>query len=156
MTLRNASRPLATAALLFCSAALAQTRFCIGGDLDHLSAAQKASCAAKMQTAKNVAATLQAPADWHFVVVCGENGWKDYAAYSSNQTPSLLDAAADTNLQEHETFLRETGLAADTPKAFERVVAHEVASILLHSTDEVAISHQLELWHNKVSEHNGF
>jgi hypothetical protein len=120
--------------------ALAQTRFCLGGDLSHLSQAQKSSCNARLSDVRELAVAMHAPADWHFVVVCSEQGWQDYAAYTMNTSETLLAASADTNLEQHETFLREGRLGSGDRKALQAVVAHEIAGIRLHSKDEVAIN----------------
>lgn len=124
--------------------AVAQTRYCIGGDLQHLSQAEKASCSAKMHAVREVASALHAPEDWHFVVVCGEGGWEEYSAYTSGDALSLAEAAAQTDLDQHETFFRESRLDPNNSASLRRVVAHEVAGILLRSKDEVAISNRLE------------
>src|SRR5579875_545536 len=98
MKLFAAVTSLSVAGALLCASAVAQTRYCIGGDLDHLSQAQKASCSAKMHAVREIAAALHAPDDWHFVVVCGEAGWEQYAAYAAGDPATLADAAAATDL----------------------------------------------------------
>ena len=142
----TATRFFAIASTIVCATAAAQTRFCIGGDLDHLTQTQKTACSAKMKAVKVAAASFHAPENWHFVVVCGEEGWKSYAAYAMEQGASLVDAAADTNLEQHETFLRDGKLNMADLRSVQRVVAHEVAGILVHSKDEVAISQQMNVW----------
>ncbi len=156
MTLMSTTRIFAIVSTFVCASAAAQTRFCIGGDLDHLTQAQKSACSAKMQAVKAAAAGLHAPEDWHFVVVCGENGWKSYAAYAMDENASLLNASADTNLEQHETFLREDKLDLANLHSVRRVVAHEVAGIAVHSKDEVAIHQQMKLWFGESPAHTGF
>lgn len=146
MTLNNFARTTATLGILLAASAVAQTRFCIGGDLDHLSQAERATCDAKVQAVRTVASSLHAPGDWHFVVVCGKEGWKEYAAYTMEPNPALLDASADTNLEQHETFLRADRLDLDQLRSLQHVVAHEVAGVLLNSKNELAINHQVQLW----------
>lgn len=155
MKLAIATRFLTIAGTLLCASAVAQTRFCIGGDLDHLSEQQRTACSAKLQAVKLTAVALHAPADWHFVVVCGDEGWKSYTAYSLEGSPALRDASADTHLQERETFLRGDRLNVENLRSLRRVVAHEVAGIVLHSTDEVAIDRQMELWLNRDAQQPG-
>ena len=146
MKTSNALRFLPLAATLLCASAVAQTRFCMGGDLDHMSQTQRTACSAKLQAVKNAAAEFHAPDGWHFVVVCGENGWKEYAAYVAEEDPAILAASADTHLEQHETFLREDRLNLADQQSLRRVVAREVAGILLQSQDETAINHQVNLW----------
>ena len=143
------------AASLVCTSALAQTRFCIGGDLDHLSQAQRTSCNAKNQAVKAAATALHAPDDWHFVLVCGDEGWKNYASYISEENTSLMDAAANTDLQQHETFLRADRLDLNSLRSVQKLVAHEVAGIVLHSNDEVAIARQMKIWTDQGSTQSG-
>jgi hypothetical protein len=140
MTLQSTLRSTLVAGTFFCASALAQTRFCLGGDLEHLSAAQKASCSAKMQAVKEVTRSLHAPEDWHFVVVCGEQGWQNYTAFYAQESQALAETIADTHLSSRETFLRESRLQLEDLKGLRKVLAHEVAGILLKSHDEVAIS----------------
>src|SRR5579875_4206962 len=102
--------PAALAVTMLCAPAVAQTRFCIGGDLDHLTSAQRNACNATLNAVRNTASSLHAPDGWHFVVVCGEDGWKQYAAFSERGEDAVQDAAADTDLDEHTTFLRESSL----------------------------------------------
>ena len=139
---------LAVAVSLFSVASVAQTRFCIGGDLDHISSTERATCSATMQAVRAAAANLHAPGDWHFVVVCGEEGWKNYASFSS-RGEAVLDRMADTDHAQQTTYLREGSLHTAEAGGLERAVAHEVASILLKSDDEVAIQTQMAVWERK-------
>lgn len=145
--------PLAAAALL-CASAVAQTRFCMGGDLARLSSAEKASCSAKLQAVKSVAASFRVPDGWHFVMVCGEDGWKDYTAFTGNDT--LQSASADTHLEQHETFLRGDRFDINNAQSLRRTVAREVAGIVLRSHDELAINNQVDLWMAHSPEPTGF
>jgi hypothetical protein len=138
--------PATVAAALLCIPAVAQTRYCVGGDLDHLSAENRASCDATLQAVRSAATALHAPDGWHFVVVCGEDGWKQYTAFSVRGEDTLSEAAADTDLQDHTTYLREASLHTTQPHGLQRVVAHEVAGILLGTTDENAIEAQVASW----------
>lgn len=124
----------------------AQGRFCIGGDLDHLPAAQRTACSAKLAAVRGAAQRFGAPGDWHFVLVCGEEGWKDYVAFVARGDGSLERASADTDLSSHSTYLREDRLHAGEPNALERVVAREIATIVLKTADEIAIATQVTAW----------
>ena len=90
--------------------AVAQVRVCMGGNLDQLSAADRRSCEAQVTRAREAANRNGAPEDWHFVVVCGEDGWKDYTAFSVAGETALQQAAADTDFENRTTFLRGTHL----------------------------------------------
>ncbi len=144
--------PLAAAALL-CASAVAQTRFCIGGDLAHLSAAEKTTCSTKLQAVKAAAAAFHVPDGWHFVMVCGEEGWRDYSAFAMNDT--LLNASADTHFEQHETFLRGDRFDLNNVPALRRAVAREMAGIVLHSHDELAIANQVGLWMAESQQRSG-
>ncbi len=140
------SLSLTLAATLLSVPAVAQTRFCVGGDLDHLSSTDRASCSATLQAVRLAAASMHAPADWHFVVVCGEEGWKQYAAFSARGEANLEDASADTDLQGRETFFRSERMHGPNAQTLQHVVAHEFASILLKTDDENAIQTQMASW----------
>ncbi len=141
-----AALTFALAATLTSTSAVAQTRVCIGGDLDHLSSTERASCSATMQAVRSAAAVMHAPNDWHFVVVCGEDGWKDYAAFSTHGEAVLQAAAADTNLDQQTTYFREDRLHTPQAHGLQHVVAHEIAAILLKTDDENAIQTQMATW----------
>ena len=138
--------PLAVAATLISASAVAQTRFCMGGDLDHLSQTDRAACSATVQAVRNAAATMHAPDGWHFVVVCGEDGWQSYSAFSIHGEEALQNASADTDRDQQTTFFREERLHTPQAHGLQRVVAHEVASILLKTDDESTIQTQMATW----------
>ncbi len=91
-----------------------------------------------MQAVRNAAATMQAPEGWHFVVVCGEEGWKSYTAFSA-RGDAALEASADTSFPEQTTFFREDRLHTPEAHGLRHVVAHEIASILMKTDDETVI-----------------
>lgn len=129
------------AAIVMGVPAVAQTRFCIGGDLDRLSAGERASCNAAKDTVRLTATRLHAPEDWHFVIVCGEGGWKEYTAVAQRGEVALNDSAADTVLDQHVTYLRESRLSDARPREpqthdLQRVLAQELAYIELGTRDE--------------------
>ncbi len=129
--------------------AVAQTRFCVGGNLDQLSSTERASCDATMHAVRQAVSSTPAPDDWHFVVVCGEDGWKQYAAFSAQDETSLSAAAADTDREQRVTYFREDRLRAPQTQGLEKLVAHEVASVLLNTHDENAIQIQMAAWERK-------
>lgn len=136
-------------ATMLCVPAVAQTRFCLGGDLEHLSSAERTACNATLQAVRSAASSLHAPEGWHFVVVCGEEGWKQYAAFSPRGEDAVADVAADTNLDEGTTFLREDRLHSGNTRNLQHVVAHEIAAALLKTNDETAIQTQMASWERK-------
>ena len=137
---------LTLAATLVPASAVAQTRFCMGGDLDHMSQTDRAACSATVQAVRTAASAMHAPDGWHFVVVCGEEGWKSYTAFSTRGEETLENASADTDLDQQTTYFREDRLHTPQAHGLQRVVAHEVASILLKTDDESAIQTQLATW----------
>ena len=90
--------------------------------------------------------SLHAPDGWHFVVVCGEEGWKSYAAFSPRGEAVLEEASADTDLAGRTTYFREDRLHTPQPHGLQRVLAHEIASIVLKTDDENAIQAQMATW----------
>lgn len=108
--------------LLLSVSAVAQTRYCLGGDLEHLSASQRSACSAKVEAVRKAAVGVPMPADWHFVVVCGEQGWKDYAIYAFASSDALQDAQLSTDHDRHETFLRESSLHLDDVASLRQIL----------------------------------
>ena len=123
----------------------AQSRVCIGGDLDHLTAAQKGRCLASAAKVRSEATRFNAPADWHFFIVCTEADWKAYAAFSDRAPEELENLSADTNLARRTTFFRGETIATSEPVRLQLAVAHEVASALLKTSDELAIQDRIAL-----------
>jgi hypothetical protein len=132
---------------LLSAAAVAQTRFCIGGDLDHLTAFQKTACMAKLNQVRVASAKFQTPQDWHFVVVCNEPSWKEYAAFSKRTSEELEEMSADTDLDRRTTFFRGDRLTgAEEGGKMQRIVAYEIAGIVLKTTEKGAIQNLLARW----------
>ena len=132
--------------------ASAENRVCIGGDLDHLTTSQKNACWASAADVRKTAAKFNAPEDWHFFVVCTDEDWKVYAAFSKRASAQLDKAGADTDLQNRTTFLRGAWLHSNEAPKLERIVAHEVASAVWQSADEVVIQRQVALWFPKTND----
>lgn len=133
---------------LLSGAAVAQTRFCIGGDLDHLTAFERTACMSKLNQVRITAAKFQTPQDWHFVVVCDEGGWKQYASFSKRAAEDLQDATADTDLEQRTTFFRGDSLTGGAGEGthMQRVVAYEIAGIVLNTTEKKSIQTLLARW----------
>ena len=108
---------------------VAQTHFCIGGNLDTLSPASIAACQAKMSGVREAVKQRGAPAGWHFVVVCDEAGWKDLASFSAEQSGLLTGASYSTDPRLHWTFLRGSDLDAEQPQATAAVISVALRSV---------------------------
>jgi len=109
------------AALCLSLPACAQVKVCMGGNLDGLTASQKNTCEDQVRMTREAATSANAPSDWHFVVVCDEDGWKDYTAFAQRDGADLQLASADTNFAERTTFLRGTRMTSEN--ASRQVVA---------------------------------
>ena len=123
----------------------AEPRVCIGGDLDHLSQAEKSSCRATADQVRRDAVRFHAPDDWHFFVVCTESDWTTYASISAKGA-SLALLNVDTDVKRRMTFFRGAILAAGDSPMVHRLIAREAARGLLGSSDEVAIEKQVAEW----------
>ena len=121
--------PFALAALSATLPAVAQTHFCIGGDLDHLTQAEVSACKAKMTHVRETVRRSGAPGGWHFVVVCDETGWSDLAALTGKHGGALrnVDYSTDSNLQ--WTFVRGSRMQGDSSDATATVVAAALKSL---------------------------
>jgi hypothetical protein len=131
--------------LAFAVHASAENRVCIGGDLDHLSEIQKTSCWNIAHQVGSDAAKFHPPADWHFYVICTDSDWKAYATFSKRSAAELATLNADTDVQQRVTFLRGERLLTADASGLDQILAHEVASALLKSTDETRIKKQVAL-----------
>jgi hypothetical protein len=129
--------------LAFAVHASAENRVCIGGDLDHLTEAQKSGCWDIAHQVRSDAAKFNPPADWHFFVICTDSDWKAYAAFSKRSAADLATMNADTDVQQRVTFLRGARLMTADASGLDKILAHEVASALLESTDETRIKRQV-------------
>jgi hypothetical protein len=129
-------KPFALAATLVLSiSAIAQTKVCMGGNLDTMTSTEKQTCENQVSVARVAAANAKASGDWHFVVVCGEDGWKDYAAFSQQGAAQLRTAASDTDYANKTTFLRGTRL--DSAEVATQVL---VNSLRQPATDAVQLA----------------
>lgn len=121
--------------VLMVASAFAQGgRFCIGGELNRLSSGQLHACQSELQKVRTVAAKYDVP-DWHFVVVCDENGWTDYAALSNTDADTLKNASADTNLPLHTTFFRGSRLQS---AAGEKILVAEMTTLARRTAIQLA------------------
>jgi nitroreductase len=77
----------------------------MGGDIEQLNATQMQACRAEVQEVREAVVKYHASA-WHFVVVCDEASWKDYASFSGTPASVLENASADTNRSLNTIFIR--------------------------------------------------
>ena len=112
------------AALLLASALVqplltAQPKVCMGGDIEHLNAAEAAACSSAVRSVRAQSAAVEASGDWHIVVVCGSTGWQQYAEFAEGGE-SVLHKAIDTDVAERTTFVNAAALStADMPSLLE-------------------------------------
>jgi len=125
--------------------ASAENPVCIGGDVDRLSAVQKASCWGLADRVRLGTTKFQPPADWHFYVLCTDSDWKKYAAFSTRSAQQLATLDADTDVRNHITYLRGEHLLAANLSGLDGILAHEVASAQLGSTNEELLKKQVAL-----------
>ena len=106
-----------------------QTHFCIGGDVDHLTPANIAACRATLPSIREAVRQRGISADWHFVVVCDEAGWKEYTSFSRMETGLLSGADYSTDTRLHWTFLRGSELQTGDPQAAADVLTMALDSL---------------------------
>ncbi|MBS1815529.1 MAG: hypothetical protein JSS87_11685 [Acidobacteria bacterium] len=107
----------------------AESRFCIGGNVTQMSQGQIEICRQQLQHMRLIVRRQNAP-DWHYVLVCDEQGWKDYAIFSSTDAKLLQQATTDTDMIQHTTFVRASRLNT----TLDQVFSAEVASIVRQSS----------------------
>lgn len=117
--------PLATTLIVLAlgTSAVAQTKFCIAGNLDDLTPAQVTSCQAKSSSLRAAARLKGTPDNWHFVVVCDEAGWDAYASFAGNKAHEIKAAAENTDRELHFTFVRGSRLQEGNAGDFDLVLA---------------------------------
>ncbi len=115
--------------LVLSTSLVAETHFCVGGDLDHMTPAAIAACRAKMSGVRDAAKQRGVPAGWHFVVVCDEAGWKEYASFSHEERGLLTGAGYSTDPQLRWTFLRGSALDANQPEATATILSTSLESV---------------------------
>jgi hypothetical protein len=106
-----------TIALSMSQLVSAENRFCLGGETDHLDAAGKQACAAQVKSAKKLVSQHPGVDNWHFVVVCGESSWSDYALFAHDNASSLREASLDISYTDRTIYLRGDRLSAEPTKA---------------------------------------
>ena len=124
--------------MLFVAGAGAEAgRVCMGGDIEELNSAQLHTCQAQVAQVRQASIKYHVP-DWHFIVICDEGGWNDYAAFSEKSASELKVADADTNMAQRTTFLRGSHLNQQLADA---VLATEMTAILRQTEVQIAESH---------------
>ncbi|MGI4756882.1 MAG: hypothetical protein ACRYGF_08540 [Janthinobacterium lividum] len=115
--------------LSICLPCVAQTHFCIAGDLDHLTATEVSACKAKMTQVRETIQHRGAPSGWHFVVVCDESGWSDLASFSGKEGAKLRNADFNTDRELHWTFLRGSRMDAENRDAAGTMLAAALSHV---------------------------
>lgn len=108
---------------------VAQTHFCIGGDIDEMSASDIATCQTTMSAVRDAVKQHGAPADWHFVVVCDDAGWKDYASFSRSEAGLISGSSYSTDPRLHYTFLRAGERNLQQPQSAAAAVSLALSSV---------------------------
>ncbi len=106
----------------------------MAGNVEHFSATELQTCQTLVRHVRETAVKYRTPS-WHFIVVCDESGWKDYAAFSSTSARALENESADTNLALHTTFLRGSRLL---PTLNDAVLISAMTAIVNESSEEIA------------------
>lgn len=106
-------------------------------------------CAQQARIFMNSAQYFPEPSNWRFVIVCDEFTWNRFTRESGQFQPRVQVYAA-TNLDRRTTFIRgwhlthvDLTMGAPTP---ERVVAHELAHIILNTLDDDLADRQAIAW----------
>lgn len=109
--------------LSFSAAAVAQNKFCIGGELDSLTPAQISVCKEKSVSLRKEARLVGTPDNWHFVVICDEAGWNDYATFTGNNRKAILNATENTDSDLRFTFVRASRITSENSQSLDLVLA---------------------------------
>lgn len=86
------------------------------------------------------------PDKWTFVIACDDHAWDDLLALAGHAGTSRVIFGA-TNPDNHSTLLRGTTLVGkDREMTPEHLVAHELAHVYLHSSNERRVGDQALEW----------
>jgi hypothetical protein len=104
-------------------------------------------CLVEGESLRNQLSLFPHPQTWTFVIACDTNAWDDLMALSdhADRGRSIFGA---TNPNNHSTLMRgSTLLGKDAPDmTAEHMVAHELAHIYLHSSNESRVDEQALEW----------
>ncbi len=103
--------------------AVAQTRVCIGGDLDSMSPAQITACQLKSAGVRAAATRVGVRDDWHIVVVCDDAGWGDYASFAGKSVAAVMESDQQTDAPMRTTFVRGSKIQASHSSDMDHLLA---------------------------------
>jgi hypothetical protein len=83
---------------------------------------------------------------WHFIVVCDDPTWQ-HVMRKIGMADDLGEHYGETDIKDNLTLIRGTKLThADLGVPPEHIIAHELAHVILHSTDEAEVDRQAFAW----------
>jgi hypothetical protein len=83
---------------------------------------------------------------WHFAVVCDDSTWQ-HVMRNTGMADGPGERYGETDIEHNLTLIRGAKLIhADMGVSPERIVAHELAHVMLRSTDEAKVDRQAFAW----------
>jgi hypothetical protein len=126
---------------------MAQNQFSLVSDF--VKAGQPASpeCLAEGTLFKKLLSAYPHPASgWSFVVVCDDPTWQ-HVMRKIGMDDDLREHYGETDIKDNLTLIRGAKLThADMGVPPERIVAHELAHVMLRSIDEAKVDRQTFAW----------
>lgn len=144
-------RSIALSLFLICAmssvAALAQNQFSYSSDFTKAGKPASKECATEVVAFMKLLSAYPHPASgWTFVVVCDEPTWQ-HAMERLGMADDPREHYGETDIAHSLTLIRGPKLIQpDMGVSPERIVAHELAHVMLHSTDEAKVERQAQLW----------
>jgi len=132
---------------LRCFPSMAQNQFSFVSDFVKASQPASPECLAESTLFMKLPSTYPHPASgWSFVVVCDDPTWQ-HVMRKIGMADDLGEHYGETDIKDNLTLIRGTKLThADLGVPPERIVAHELAHVMLCSIDETQVDRQAFAW----------
>jgi hypothetical protein len=126
---------------------MAQNHFSFVSDFAKAGRPAPAECVAEGAYFMKLLAAYPHPASgWHFVVVCDDTTWQ-HVMRKIGMDDDLREHYGETDIKDNLTLIRGAKLThADMGVPPERIVAHELAHVMLRSIDEAKVDRQTFAW----------
>jgi len=126
---------------------MAQNHFSFMSDFTKAGQAAPAGCITKVTYFMKLLSKYPHPASgWTFVVVCDDTTWQ-HVMCKTGMADGLSEHYGETDIEHNLTLIRGVKLThPDMGVSPDHIVAHELAHIMLRSTDEAKVDRQAFAW----------
>ncbi len=116
--------------------------------------AMTAECRSEAMAFMAIAKNYPQPSNWHFIIICDEPSWQDWIQ-KSGQYRQGVEVYGTTYLKDRVTYIRGPKLihpddTSGVPSPA-RIVAHELAHVILNTMDDDKAESQAVIWMRQAS-----